>query len=300
VRAVRVALSGSSGLIGGALARLLVEDGATVVRLVRSQAGVGEILWDPVAGKADAAGLDGVDAIIHLAGENIASRRWNPEQKEKIRKSRVDGTRLLAETAAGLENKPKVFICASAVGYYGNRSETVDESSPSATGFLADLCSQWEAAAQAASDAGIRVVYARIGVVLSPKGGALKKMLIPFKMGVGGPLGDGSQPMPWIALDDVLGALRFLLERGELSGPFNLTSPNCVTNGEFTKALGRAVRRPAVLPMPAFAVKMLFGEMGEALLLGGAKVYPRRLEEAGFHFRFPKVEDALNHVLSSV
>jgi uncharacterized protein (TIGR01777 family) len=296
-----VAVSGSSGLIGGELSRYFSQEETKVIKLVRAKAESGGdcVLWDPESKQVDAAGLEDLDAVIHLAGENIATRRWSPEQKEIIRKSRVEGTRLLSETLAGLKKKPKVFLCASAVGYYGDRSEPVDESSDPGLGFLPELCRDWEAAAEAASAAGIRVVHLRIGVVLSPRGGALKKMLLPFKMGVGGPVGDGRQPMPWIAIDDVIRAIDFLMRREELSGAFNITAPEGGTNAAFGKALGRVLGRPAVIPLPAIVVKMMFGEMGKALLLGGAPVIPKRLQEAGFHFKYRSVEEALRGVLSS-
>lgn len=256
-----------------------------------------DVFWAPREGVIDDLRLEGVEAVVHLAGENIAGGRWSRSRKELIYESRVGGTRLLAGALAGLRRKPKVFVCASAVGFYGDREEEVDEDSAPGAGFLSALCRAWEAAAEPAAAAGIRTVLLRIGVVLSPRGGALKKMLPPFKLGAGGAVGGGRQPMAWVALDDAVGAIEFVLENAALSGPVNLTAPGLVTNGEFARTLGAVLGRPVLLPLPAFAVRLLLGEMGEALLLGGAPVRSKRLAEAGYRFAHPELDGALRHVL---
>jgi uncharacterized protein (TIGR01777 family) len=276
--------------------RALEENGHLVRRLVRGEIRDGdrEIRWNPAAGEIDAAELEGIDAVVHLAGENLAARRWNAEVKREIRDSRVRGTRLLAETLAGLSSKPDTMISASAVGFYGDRGEaTVDESSERGAGFLADVCSEWEAATAPAREAGIRVVNLRIGVVISGDGGALAKMLLPFKLGVGGVIGSGRQVWSWIALDDLVRAILFLLEQKTLSGPVNAVAPEAVTNREFTTTLGRVLRRPTIFPMPAFAARLALGEMADEMLLSGARVEPRALDSAGFVFAYPQLEPAL-------
>ncbi|MFT7581739.1 MAG: hypothetical protein ACI9MR_003417, partial [Myxococcota bacterium] len=256
VSPMRIAISGASGLIGTALTGFLQTGGHTVVPLVRGTAGPGEIAWSVKDQTIDAAALEGFDAVIHLAGAPVADGRWTDARKTLIRDSRVDGTRLLATALAGLERKPKVFVSASAVGFYGDRAaEPLDEDSAPGTGFLADVCAAWEAAAEPARTAGIRVVHPRIGVVLSPQGGALDKMLTPVKFGVAGKIGDGKQYMSWIALDDVLGAMLHIIATDAIEGPVNFTAPTPVTNKAFMKTLGRVLRRPTVLPLPAFAVK---------------------------------------------
>ncbi len=292
-----VAVTGSSGLVGRALCAFLSTGGHRVLRLVRRPAGIGEIRWDPAGGEIDAASLEGLDGVVHLAGENIASGRWNQRRKAAIRDSRVAGTGLLCKTLAQLKRKPPVLICASAIGYYGDRGqEDLFEDSPGGSGFLSEVCREWEAAADPARVAGIRVVHARIGMVLSAAGGALTKMLPVFRAGLGGHVGSGRQYMSWIALDDLVGLLHHLLFSG-LEGPVHATAPTPVTNRDFTRVLGKVLGRPAVFPVPAFAVKALFGEMGEALLLSGAKVLPKRALEDGFRFRTPDVETALREEL---
>jgi hypothetical protein len=297
---MRILLSGSTGLVGSALVPFLTTGGHEVVRLVRAQSKSGEtgITWDPASGQLDAAALEGFDAVVHLAGEGIAAARWTAQQKARIRDSRVQGTRLLAERLAGLKSPPRVFVSASAVGYYGDRGdEVLTEESPRGTGFLADVCRDWEAAADPARRAGMRVVNTRFGVILSPRGGALKQMLTPFQLGAGGVVGSGRQYMSWIALDDVIGALHHVLTRAELSGPVNVTAPRPATNREFTKTLGRVLARPTLVPVPAFAARLAFGEMADELLLSSARVEPRKLLETGYAFRFPELEGALRHVL---
>jgi hypothetical protein len=279
----------------------LERDGHLVRQIVRGKVvdADREIHWDPDAGKIDAQELNGIDAMIHLAGENIAGHRWTKEFKEKILKSRADGTRLLCHALAKLEMRPSVLVSASATGYYGNRGdELVNESSPNGSGFLAEVCREWEAATKPARDAGIRVVNLRIGPVLSPKGGALAKMLPPFRAGLGGVIGSGKQYLSWITLDDMVSAIEFVLQSEQIRGPVNAVTPDAVTNYEFTKTLGRVLSRPTIFPMPAFAARLAFGEMADEMLLGGIRVEPRTLVSAGFKFAYPQLEPALRHLLS--
>jgi hypothetical protein len=299
VNRMQIAIAGGSGLIGSALTPFLTTGGHQVRKLVRGRpATPDEIAWDPAAGKIDGARLAGCDAVVNLAGEGIASRRWTKAQKERIRSSRVESTALLARTLAGLNPRPRVWVCASAIGFYGDRGEErLDEASHAGEGFLPDVCRQWEAATAPAADAGIRVVRLRFGVVLSPAGGALAKMLPPFRMGVGGRLGDGRQYMSWIALDDVVGAIHHTLMHDTLAGAVNAVAPHPATNLEFTKTLGRVLHRPTIFPMPAAAARLAFGEMADALLLASARVYPARLLESGYAFRCPQLEAALRHLL---
>jgi hypothetical protein len=296
---MQIAVSGASGLVGEALSAFLTTGGHGVRRLVRAAtASADSVVWNPDRGTIDAAALGGVDAVVHLAGESIASGRWNDERKRRIRESRVKGTRLVAETIAAMPRRPRVLVCASAVGFYGARGdEGLDESSAPGAGFLAEVCREWEAAADPARAAGIRVVHVRFGVVLSPKGGALAKMLLPFRMGAGGRLGTGAQWMSWISLDDAIGAVHHALTREEVAGPVNAVAPNPVTNAVFTKTLGAVLGRPTIFPMPAFAARLAFGEMADHLLLTGQKVLPRRLLETGYRFRHPSLEGALRHLL---
>jgi hypothetical protein len=257
----------------------------------------GSIAWDPEVGSVDLAALEGLQAVVHLAGESIASR-WTDDRKRRIRDSRVKGTRLVAQSIARLATRPSVLVCASAVGVYGPRGpEPLDETAASGTGFLAETCRAWEAAADPARAAGIRVVHTRFGVILSAQGGALAKMLIPFKLGVAGKVGSGDQYMSWIALDDVVGVIQYALGTAALSGPVNTVAPTPVTNLEFTKTLGRVLSRPTVLPMPAVAARLAFGEMAQELLLSGQRAVPARLLAAGFRFRHPELEEALRSIL---
>ena len=281
---MKVLISGASGLIGSALVRGLEKDGHDVGRLRRTY--------------EDAIDFTGVDAVVHLGGESIAAGRWTASRKRRIEDSRVGGTRRLAEHLARSEVKPAVFICASAIGFYGScGDQMLVEDSPPGTGFLADVCRKWEAAAKPAVDAGIRVVWIRTGIVLSREGGAPAKMLPPFKMGAGGVMGSGRQYMSWISLTDEVNAIRFLLENDTVSGAVNLTAPNPETNRDFTKALGGVLRRPTMLPMPAFAVRALFGEMGEELLLSSVRVLPKKLVDAGYEFTHHHLESALEDIL---
>lgn len=296
---MRLAITGASGLVGTALVPFLGADGHEVVRLVRRPAqGAGEVRWDPERDEIDRAALDGVDAVVHLAGAGIAEGRWTKQRKALLRDSRLGPTRLLAETLAGLPRPPKVLVSASATGYYGERGDAwLDEASPAGSDFLGTLAREWEEASEPAARAGIRVVRLRTGIVLTPRGGALGKMLLPFKAGVGGVLGSGRQFMSWIALDDLLGVIRFALTTGSLAGPVNAVAPSPVTNREFTRALGRVLGRPTIAPAPAFALRLAFGEMADATVLVSTRVRPRRLLEAGYRFRFPELEDALRHLL---
>ena len=282
---MRVAITGSTGLVGSEVMASLSVAGHEVVRIVRRAPAPGEkaVRWDPEKGEIDAAGLEGLDAVVHLAGENIASGRWNAARKAAIRDSRVNGTGLLCEALAGLARPPKTLVCASAVGYYGDRGEELltEESSPG-TGFLADVSREWEAASAPAARKGIRVVTLRIGVVLSSTGGALARMLPLFRAGLGGVIGNGRQYVSWVALDDLVGIVLHALQSGELRGPVNAVAPVPVTNREFTKAFGKALSRPTPLPVPAFALRLAVGgEMADALLLASARVFPRRLEATG-------------------
>ena len=289
---MNVAVTGATGLIGSALVPFFQAGGHRAVRLSRGTSGPS---WDPATGVISAGALD---AVVHLAGENIAGGRWTSARKARIRDSRVDGTRRLCEALAALPTPPKTLVCASAIGFYGDRGdERLDESAAPGTGFLPEVCEGWEAATHVARDRGIRVVNLRIGVVLTRAGGALAQMLLPFRLGVGGVIGSGRQYMSWVALDDLLGATLFALTRVELSGPVNAVAPTPVTNRDFTKTLGRVLRRPTIFPMPGFAARLAFGEMADALLLSSARVQPAALESAGFRFAYPTLEGALRHVL---
>lgn len=293
---MKILISGSHGLVGKALVNSLSRDGHEVVRLVRQArtAGSAEIEWHPEKGLIDAERLEGLDAVVHLAGESIASGRWTSAKKRAIFDSRVKGTTLLSESLAKLSRPPAVFVSASAIGYYGDRGdEQLTEQSAPGAGFLADVCREWEKATAPAAEKGIRTVNARFGIILDPTGGALKQMLTPFRMGIGGRLGDGKQWMSWIVLDDVVLAIRFVIDDDSVSGPVNFTTPFPVTNAEFTKALADELRRPALFPVPAFGVRLAFGEMGDALLLSGQRVEPEVLSEKGFEFLLPRLTLAL-------
>ena len=297
----RIAITGPSGLIGRRLAARVEESGHPVHRLVRTtpRPESMEVSWDPRRGTIDREALEGIGAVVHLAGENIAAGRWTAARKESIRESRVQGTRLLCEALAGLEQPPATLIAASAIGYYGDRGEEVltEENGPG-RGFLAEVCQAWEAATEPAHRAGIRVVDLRIDVVLSAAAGALGKMLTPFKRGLGGKLGNGRQYMSWIALEDLTRAIQHLILDESASGPVNAVAPNPVTNAEFTKTLGRVLGRPTMLPVPALIVRRVFGEMGRELLLASSRVEPARLRASSFQFRHPELEDALRTALS--
>ena len=297
---LHVAVSGSTGLVGSALVPFLTTGGHRVTRLVRSQLhpGADEIRWDPIGGSIETAGLEGIDAVVHLAGENIAAGRWTAATKARIKESRVRGTRLLCEALARLHRPPPVVVCASAIGYYGDRGATsVDEDSAAGTGFLADVCRAWEAATAPAGDAGIRVVHLRCGVVLTAAGGALAKLLLPFQLGVGGRVGSGAQYMSWIGIDDVLGAILHTLRTTTLRGAVNAVAPQPVTNLEFTKTLGRVLSRPTLFPVPAAAARLAFGEMADEMLLASTRAVPTRLTATHYTFRHGELEAALRHTL---
>jgi uncharacterized protein (TIGR01777 family) len=295
---VKIAISGASGLIGPALMSAFESDGHEVLRLVRREpAGPGEVAWDPAQGDIDAAALQGVDAIVNLSGATIGER-WTDARRREILDSRVQATELLARTAAQLDARPSLLVTAGGIGIYGDRGdEILTESSELGSGFLAEVAKAHEAAAEPAREAGVRVLAYRQGIVLSRKGGALQKMLTPFKLGLGGRVGSGRQYWSWVSLEDVVAAYRFALA-SDLAGGVNLTSPNPVTSAQFTKALGRALGRPTVFPLPAVAVRTLFGEMGEATLLEGQRALPARLLDAGFEFAYPEIDDALRAALA--
>lgn len=301
LNAMKVLVSGSHGLVGKALTHSFTDDGHEVVRLVRRERNFGapEVEWHPDQGRIDAAHLEGIDAVVHLAGDNIAAGRWTTQKKRIIRESRVQGTSLLSDTLANLSRPPSVFISASAIGFYGNRGdESLTEESAPGSDFLAKVCIDWEAATKSAAEKGIRTAHARFGVILDAHEGALAKMLPPFRVGIGGKVGDGKQWMSWIALSDVIAGLRFLVEDKSIDGPVNFVAPNPVTNAEFTSTLGRVVSRPTILPMPAFVARLAFGEMADALLLSSQRVDPAVLEDKGFLFTWPTLEPALRHILS--
>jgi uncharacterized protein (TIGR01777 family) len=294
-----IAISGASGFLGRALADSLAARGDRVLPLTRPGGQKAGIRWDPERGEIDAPALEGVDAVIHLAGENVAGGRWTAAQKRRIEQSRVASTTLLARTLAGLARKPAVLISASAVGYYGARgSEPIDESANPGADFLARVCVEWEASAEPARQAGIRVLHPRFGLVLHPSGGVLARMLPAFRLLAGGKLGGGEQFMSWVALEDALAALRFALARPELAGPVNVTAPEPVSNAEFTRALGDALGRPALLTVPRFALRALFGEMAEVALLSGACAKPARLLAQGFSFQHSTLAPYLKRVLA--
>ena len=294
---MNVLISGATGLIGSALIPELEAKGHTVTRLSRSRSGVSTIRWNPSAGTIDG-DLEGTEAVVHLAGESIAQGRWNPDKKRRILDSRVQGTRLLAERISALATPPKVMVSTSAVGYYGDRGDEVltEESAPGAD-FLARVCREWEAAAEPARRAGIRVVHPRLGILLSPQGGALGTTLPIFKLGGGGKIGSGGQWWSWVTLDDVVGSTVHALTDETVEGPVNVGSPNPMTNAEYTKVLGKVLGRPTVLPLPAPAARIMLGEVADALLLASQRMQPARLQATGYAFRYPQLEGALRHLL---
>lgn len=297
---MRVAVSASTGLVGRALCTALVRRGDDVKRLVRGggQVGPDEIPWDPAHEELDADALQGLDAVVHLSGEPIATGRWNAIKKQRILHSREQSTRFLCEQLARLDQPPATLICASAIGYYGNRGdEELNEQSSAGTGFLADVCKHWEAACEPARAAGIRVVNLRISMVLDHSGGALPNMLTPFRLGFGGRLGNGRAFMSWITLEDLVRATLFCIDTPSLSGPVNAASPNPVRNADFTKALARAVRRPAVFPVPALVLKATLGEMAQELLLSSTRALPARLQANGYFFNAADIDTAFKKLL---
>jgi uncharacterized protein len=295
---MKVLISGATGLIGSALIPELESKGHQTTRLTRSPRSSGDVGWNPNAGEIDASRLVSHDAVVHLAGESIAEGRWTPEKKRRILESRVRGTRLLAETIASLPEPPKVMISASGVNYYGDRgNELLREDSGPGNTFLAEVCKAWEAAADPAREAGIRVVHLRNGIVLSTEGGALARTLPTFKLGGGGRIGSGRQYWSWVALDDVVGAMIHAIENDHGGGPVNVGSPNPLTNAEYTKALGKVLNRPTVFPLPAPAARLMLGEVADELLLASVRVEPAKLKETGYEFRYPELEGALRHLL---
>jgi len=299
---MKILISGSSGLIGSAAATALKSDGHDVVHLVRpgKPPNPGDVQWDPMRATVDVAALEGVEVVIHLSGAGIADGRWTEERKQLLRSSRIDTTRVLVDSLSRLKQKPRVLIVASAIGYYGNRGdEILTESSTTGTDFLALVCRDWEAEASRAAARGIRTVMLRTGVVLSGKGGALPKMLTPFKLGVGGRLGSGQQWMSWIAIEDVVGIIRNAIANEQVSGPVNVVAPNPVRNEEFTRLLAAMLHRPAIFPAPAFMLRLAMGEMADALLLSSDRVKPERILAAGYKFRFEILEPALRAAVLS-
>lgn len=296
-----VAISGATGLVGTELSSLLQSEGKSVTAISRKEGGSykDSIIWDPESGLTNPARLETVDAVVHLAGENIAGGRWNSKLKNKIKRSRIQGTRSLVESIAAVEKRPKVLVCASAIGFYGDRgAEELTEASAAGSGFLPEVCEGWEEEANAAKELGLRVVNVRIGVVLSPKGGALQKMLLPFKLGMGGVVGSGSQYWSWIGLHDLTRIIAHCINDESMEGPVNAVSPEPLTNKQFTKGLGSVLGRPTIIPMPAFMAKIALGEMAEALLLASSKVIPKKLEASAFEFKHRDLQSCLKHELN--
>lgn len=299
INGMKILIAGASGLVGTALVSKLKAAGAQITPLVRSAAKPGEIEWHPDRGSINAPALEGFDAVVNLAGDGIANGRWTEEKKRRILDSRVNGTRLLSETMANLSRKPTTFINASAIGFYGSRgNELVDEETGPGEGFLANVCRQWESATAPAEQAGIRIVKLRLGVILTPDGGIMGSMLRPFKLGLGGKVGSGDQVISWVAMDDVVAAIEFILQNDTLRGPINVVAPHPVTNEEFTKILGSALSRPTFMAMPAFAARLVFGEMADEMMLSGTRVAPKVLNAAAFQFQFPELGPAVQHLLA--
>jgi uncharacterized protein (TIGR01777 family) len=295
----RIAVAGSSGLVGSHLVRYLEANGDHVIRLVRERpASPGFVFWDPAKGELDAATLDAVDAVVNLAGVSIAGKRWSAARKQKILQSRIDSTSLLSQTMASMSSKPSVFISTSAVGYYGDAGSIVlTETAPRGEGFLAGVCEQWEAAAEPARQAGIRVIHPRFGIVMAGDGGMLPQIARLFRVGLGGPMGNGQQFLSWVDLDDLVAMIDFLIDADSIEGAMNAVAPQSVTNEEFTRTLGTVLSRPTFLPAPAFAIRLLMGEMGEELVLASQRAVPTRLQDAGFAYRYLSLERSLRHAL---
>jgi uncharacterized protein (TIGR01777 family) len=297
---MKILITGSSGLVGSALISFLEKNKQDIYKLVRVRADLltHEIAWDPQRGIMNPSRLEGLDAVVHLAGENIMGF-WTEAKKKRIRDSRVKGTQLLCQALCQLQKLPSVLICASAVGYYGDRgNEILTEQSPRGEGFLAGVCEEWEEATRLAAEKGIRTLNLRFGMVLSSQGGALQQMLPIFKSGLGGQMGSGSQYVSWITIDDLVRIVDYALNRESLAGPLNAVTPYPVTNTELTKALGHVLHRPTLMSMPAFMVKLIFGELGKELLLSSARVEPKKLEDEGFQFEYPQLEEALRYLLN--
>jgi len=295
---MNILITGATGLIGTALSRSLTASGHTVYPLVRDEHSTSPFHWFPLKNKIHLDDSIKLDAVIHLAGENIADKRWNQQRKMEILNSRENATKLLTNALTHLTNNPKVLISSSAIGFYGDTGdESVDENSAAGSGFLSEVASRWEQATQAAEEAGIRTVHIRTGIVLSPHGGILKQMMLPFKLGLGGIVGNGRQYLSCVNIDEITGMIHFILENETISGPINLVSRTPVTNAEFTRALGKALRRPTLFPLPAFMARVMFGEMADALLLSSTKVLPARLDAAGFIFKNDDLETTLKSLL---
>jgi len=294
---MKVLITGSSGLIGSALARSMTSNDHDVIRLLRHSFANDSPVWDPENGVMDLADVGEITAVVHLAGENIADGRWSGSKKNRILNSRVRGTKLLAEYFADSNQKPQVIISASAVGFYGDRgTEIVDEESNAGKSFLANVCVQWEDALNAAVETGIRVVKVRFGIVLSINGGALKKMLLPFKIGAGGVIGSGKQYMSWVSIDDAVEMIQFAIANDSIQGPINLVTPNAISNRKFTRTFGQVLNRPTIFPLPAFAIRIALGEMADELLLNSTRVFPKKLVESGYKFLKPELSQALEHL----
>ena len=299
---MKIIISGASGLVGAALTKALRTEGHTVLHLVRNTSEVSseQIRWDPLSAQVDVSALEGADVVVHLSGASISDGRWTPARKEILRSSRLDSTRVLVDSLARLRQKPRVFVSASAVGYYGNRGdEILTESSGPGNDFLSLLARDWEAEAVRAAQSGMRTVILRFGVILSPQGGALPQMIRPFRFGAGGPLGSGRQWMSWIALDDVLSIIRSSISNSEISGAVNVVAPNPVRNSDFAHIVGRVLHRPSLLPAPPFMLRLALGEMADALLLASQRAVPERLLQSGQPFKFAEIEPALRAMLSS-
>jgi uncharacterized protein (TIGR01777 family) len=299
---MKVIISGASGLIGTALTKALRDRGDTVLHLVRKSesqlASSSEIRWDPLSARVDVQAMEGADAVVHLSGANVSEGRWTPARKQVLRSSRLDSTRVLVDSLARLRQKPKVFVSASAVGYYGNRGdEILTETARPGSDFLSLLARDWEAEAARAAESGIRTVILRFGVVLSGAGGALPEIIRPFKFGAGGPLGSGRQWLSWIALEDAVDTIQSAFVKPDWSGPINVVAPEPVRNTEFAKIVGRVLQRPAILPAPAFMLRLALGEMADALLLASQRVIPERLVKSAYAFKFPDLEGALRTML---
>lgn len=300
---MKILITGSSGVVGKALKSSLSQKGHQIYTLIRDKSKVTslDIYWNPETKELNPQSIEGMDAIINLAGENLSDERWSDEQKKKIKNSRIQSTSLLVSALLNVQAKPKVFISASAVGFYGDcGAEIQTEASPSGKGFLADVCVEWETATDVLQSQGVRLVKARFGVVLSQEGGALAKMLGPFKKGLGGVIGPGQQYISWIAIDDLIDALAYVLDKEEMRGPVNFVSPNPVTNEKFTECLGKVLGKPTIMKMPAFAARMLFGEMADEMLLSSIRVIPESLSKSGFTFRYSELEHALQFLIKDV